>query len=166
MSQPAPPFHKPVSVAQLNPAGEEFRYAANPGECAGIAELLKIPGVDSMACEFLAVPQPGGLIVVRGILKAKIQQVCVVSLGAFPVAVSETFEARFSRRTMHRDDGGDVELPEPVIDGVIDLGAVAVEYLGLALDPYPRKPGAEFKFEGSGPARESPFAALAALKKR
>ena len=35
--------------------------------------------------------------------------------------------------------------PEPLIDGTIDLGAIATEFLLLAIDPYPRKPGAEFE---------------------
>ena len=31
-----------------------------------------------------------------------------------------------------------------MIDGKIDLGALAAEFFALGLDPYPRKPGAEF----------------------
>ncbi len=34
---------------------------------------------------------------------------------------------------------------EPLIGGVIDLGALATEFLILGLDPYPRKPGAVFQ---------------------
>ncbi len=34
------------------------------------------------------------------------------------------------------------EAPEPVPDGWIDLGELAAEQLGLAIDPYPRKPDA------------------------
>jgi hypothetical protein len=39
--------------------------------------------------------------------------------------------------------------PEPIVDGIIDLGAVTLEFLALALDPYPRKPGVSFD---AGPA--------------
>ena len=35
--------------------------------------------------------------------------------------------------------------PEPLIGGVVDLGALATEFLILGLDPYPRKPGAVFE---------------------
>ena len=55
---------------------------------------------------------------------------------------------------------------KPSIDGKLDLGALASEFLMLGIDPYPRKPGVEFappKVEDGG---EHPFAALAALKKR
>jgi pimeloyl-ACP methyl ester carboxylesterase len=34
--------------------------------------------------------------------------------------------------------------PDPIIDGAVDLGGLAVEFMILALDPYPRKPGVEF----------------------
>ncbi len=38
----------------------------------------------------------------------------------------------------------DDEPPEPLVDGKIDLGAIATEFLLLGIDPYPRKAGAEF----------------------
>ena len=39
-------------------------------------------------------------------------------------------------------DGEDA--PDPIVDGKIDLGALAAEFLALGLDPYPRKPGVAF----------------------
>jgi hypothetical protein len=57
----------------------------------------------------------------------------------------------------------DEDPPEPLPDGFIDLGALAVEFLALALDPFPRKPGAAFDSADSDET-PSPFAALAALK--
>ena len=51
-------------------------------------------------------------------------------------------------------------------DGSIDLGELVAESLGLALDPYPRKPGAEFTtgaHDEKNPS-PSPFAALEPLK--
>ena len=54
--------------------------------------------------------------------------------------------------------------PDPIVDGKVDLGALAAEFLALALDPYPRKPGAEFAApEVAEP--DSPFAELARLAK-
>ena len=35
----------------------------------------------------------------------------------------------------------DEDEPDPIIDGKIDLGALAAEFFALGLDPYPRKPG-------------------------
>ena len=48
---------------------------------------------------------------------------------------------------------------------MVDLGAVATEFLLLGIDPYPRKPGAVFDAPPAGDPASHPFAALAALKK-
>jgi hypothetical protein len=39
---------------------------------------------------------------------------------------------------------GEEEEPDPIVDGKIDLGALAAEFMILGLDPYPRKPGVDF----------------------
>ena len=62
------------------------------------------------------------------------------------------------------------EPPEPLVDGTVDLGAIATEFLMLGIDPYPRKPGVEFDaaarprtpataVRGAGGARKSRSAA-------
>ena len=63
------------------------------------------------------------------------------------------------------DDGDDVDPPEPIENGVIDLGRLATDALFLGIDPYPRKPDAVFDHEVTPPDPEDhPFAALKALK--
>ena len=68
------------------------------------------------------------------------------------------------------DVESDVEIPdppEPIVGGVIDLGRLATDALFLAIDPYPRKPGAVFEppVEAADP-EDHPFAALKALQGR
>jgi len=53
-----------------------------------------------------------------------------------------------------------------VIEGKVDLGAIATEFLLLGIDPYPRKAGAEFAAVKTADDSARPFAALEALKKR
>jgi hypothetical protein len=65
----------------------------------------------------------------------------------------------------------DLDPPDPIIGGVIDLGQVVAEQLVLALDPFPRAPGAAFDSPADAPAAEGtptpgPFAALAALRQK
>jgi hypothetical protein len=63
------------------------------------------------------------------------------------------------------DPGGE-EPPESVMNGTIDLGALATEFLILGIDPYPRKEGVAFEAPVAGDdSAAHPFAALAALKK-
>ena len=63
------------------------------------------------------------------------------------------------------------EPPGVVVDGEFDVGAVIAEYLSLAIDPYPRKPGVEFggsdvaagrhgMKDAAGVEEQGPFAAL------
>ena len=64
-----------------------------------------------------------------------------------------------------------LEWPEPIVDGRIDLGAVAYETLATSLDPYPRREGVSFDWsrtecQEGREAKSGPFAALAALKRR
>ena len=63
---------------------------------------------------------------------------------------------------------GDAEPVEPLDDGMIDIGEAVAQQLSLALDPFPRAPGAVLDEEtdlSDGSPRESPFAALAKLHK-
>ena len=66
--------------------------------------------------------------------------------------------------TTDHDDSYRTYIPGRV-DGTIDLGAIATEFLILGIDPYPRKPGIVFDAPRTGEASGHPFAALAALKK-
>ncbi len=69
----------------------------------------------------------------------------------------------------------DEDEAEPVVGRTIDLGEALAEELALALDPYPRVPGAEALVAGYlGPhasfgstgSRARPFATLAQLKEK
>jgi len=52
------------------------------------------------------------------------------------------------------------------VGGVVDLGALATEFLILGLDPYPRKPGAVFEPPQDANRDQGPLAALGRLAKR
>ena len=67
------------------------------------------------------------------------------------------------------DEDEQADPPDPIVDGRIDLGAIALEFLTLSLDLYPRKPGAEFadvQIGEADDAADSPFAALQRFKDR
>ena len=60
-----------------------------------------------------------------------------------------------------------IDPPEPIVNGIIDLGRVATDALFLAVDPYPRKEGAVFETEVAVlDPEDHPFAALKALQDR
>ncbi|TIR82188.1 MAG: DUF177 domain-containing protein, partial [Mesorhizobium sp.] len=62
------------------------------------------------------------------------------------------------------DGGGEIVLdadgpdsPETFSGDTIDVGALAEQFFGLAIDPYPRKPGASLEGAGDDQPEESEF---------
>lgn len=166
------PFSRPQPVAALARGGVTLALVPSEAERAAIAAFLDIPAVERFEAELTAAPERGA-VRVTGEVRATVLRTCVVSLEDFPVAVAETVDVRFAPPeiigpvTAREVERGldDEDPPEPLEGAAVDLGAVAVEALALGLDPYPRKPGVEAPELTFGDAPESPFAALAALKK-
>ena len=78
-------------------------------------------------------------------------QNCVVTLEPIESEIDEAVDLVFLPEAATAPDAGGrcsaVEAddpPETLQDGMVDLGAVATEFLLLGIDPYPRKPGAVF----------------------
>jgi hypothetical protein len=104
-------------------------------------------------------------------------QSCVVTLAPVPQSIDEEIAVRFLPDDGKEEGAKEIEVyldgedPPEILDGQsIDLGALAVEYFAVAVDPYPRAPGADLSAvlpsEGADEPPESPFAALAALAGR
>lgn len=159
-----PELHRPFAADRVGPAGASQRVEAAPGECAALAERMGVPAVRALSCDFRLRPLPGAVIEAEGSLAAVVVQECVVTLDPFEAAVRETFRVRFVPEGREQDDV-DPESPDeiPYAGAVIDLGEAAAEQLALALDPYPRKPGAELP-EPAADASAHPFAKLAARR--
>jgi hypothetical protein len=152
---------------------------ATSGERAAIAARLGILRLDSLTASLDAEPWERDGACIRGRYRAVLEQACVVTLEPIAVSLDEPVEVYFEGRAGELPDGEGVVVldpeapdpPEPVPGtGVIEVGELVVQLLAVALDPYPRKPGAAFApaaGEASQPAApESPFAKLAALKPR
>ena len=160
-----PELHRPLAVDRIGPHGHEVEIRATQSECTGVAVRLLLPAIASLSCRFELHPLPGGRIAVNGTLKAVLSQVCVVTLEAFTATVEEVFRVRFVPAGRESDDPDPESEDEIAYPGaVIDLGEAAVEQLALALDPYPRAPGAVLPDEArDDPA--SPFAGLSELRR-
>ena len=139
-----------------------------------MARLVGLPAIRRLAAEFTLRRAGSGIIQVRGEVHAQATQTCVVSLEPFDVTLNEPVDVRFAapagesagRRapiTAAEAESfalGDQDAPDPIVDGKIDLGALAAEFMILGLDPYPRKPGVEFTPPSEKEGRDTPFAKL------
>ena len=108
---------------------------------------------------------------VTGAVSATVGQTCVVTLEPIESDINEAVDLVFNPGADEgaspklNDDTDEPEI-EPLVDGVIDLGALATEFLILGIDPYPRKPGAVFAAPSTNEPFAGPFAGLAALRKK
>jgi uncharacterized metal-binding protein YceD (DUF177 family) len=153
---------------------------AEAEQLPAIAKALDLAAVEMLGARY-DLSRNGERVKLEGRITAAIEQICVVTLEPFPVTLDVPLKLDlvpesapiFAVRERGPDEGDiDIEVrlneedpPEPIVDGVIDLGAITLEFLALALDPYPRKPGVAFEAPAPAEPEPSPFAALAKLKR-
>lgn len=165
----------PIAAHEIPESGRRFDLVCDPATRAEIARSIGLQGLPRLTATFDVTRHGRDSLRVMGTVSATISQLCVLTLEPLENEVSEAVELIFSPsigepadvKHIATDDveGFVDEGPEPLIDGRVDLGKIATEFLILGIDPYPRKPGAVFEPAATGEI-PSPFAALAALKKK
>lgn len=166
------PWSVPVAVDNIPETGLHIEAEAPAEVRAQLVKLANLRDLPHLSAVF-DLTRRGGGVHVAGQVKARVWQTCVVTLEPLENDLDEPINVLFAPRleVAAKDDGadrraGDEEPPEPLIEGKVDLGAVATEFLLLGIDPYPRKAGAEFAAVKTADDSARPFAALEALKKR
>ena len=157
---------RPIPADRVGSATLTVTVEATAAECAAIAARLLVPSVESLKCRWSLRAAPRGVVEAEGSLHARLHQECVVSLDSFPVEVVEEFAVRFVTEGQENEDADDPDEPDelPIDGNTLELGEATVEQLALALDPYPRKPGAVLP-DGLAGDTDTPFSALAKLRK-
>jgi uncharacterized metal-binding protein YceD (DUF177 family) len=167
------PWSHEIEVAALPQEGRTFTLEPDSATKEKLARHADVLGVPELNVTLAVRPTAAGADV-TGELTGTVRQRCVVSLEEFDNPISEQIEVDFANdaddATPEDGEERDLELPDPIIDGKIDLGALATEFLVLAIDPYPRKPGAQMPNlpgdEAENGSGKSPFAGLSDLKNR
>jgi len=142
------------------------------GQRAKIAGDLGLESLPSLTAEVTVRPWLDGAEV-TGRFRAVVEQVCGVTLEPFEQPVRGDIEVRAvpaGSPHAQTEQPGEIELdlesqdPPDVLEGeALDLAAYVTEHLALEIDPFPRKPGAEFDYKP--PTEElSPFAVLKKLQ--
>ena len=155
------PYSEPVRLHQVG-AGITRRLEPDVVARGRIARALDLASLESFVAEMNLAPAPGGWRL-TGRVKAKLAQTCGVTLEPLPLEVDAPFSITLAEAAEEEPEEIvitlDDESPDLIEDGQVDLGQYAVEQLALRLDPFPRKPGAEF-VQPPEPAEISPFAVL------
>lgn len=165
----------PITLDEVPEAGRHVELVAPAAVLPVIAALAGVNAVDRLVAH-VDVSHRGDGLRVAGRVEGEVRQTCVVTLEPLVNNIREEVDLTFSPSL--RDDEGEIEVSgdpddraprEPMIGRSVDLAAVAVEFLMLGIDPYPRKSGAEFETRTAGDASEverpNPFAVLASLKR-
>lgn len=173
--QGAPIFDAIVRIDKLPAGGRSIAVDANEAECAAIAQAMNILSVESFVASLSVVPLRGGLRA-QGRLDARVHQASVVSFEPVAETVSEEIDRVFlpAPKELKAPGAGaevfvdleDDDFPDHIDGPEVDLSALLLETLALALDPYPRLP--DESLEGLGiaqaDAKDGPFSGLARLK--
>lgn len=170
------PWRVPVIVAQIPETGLHRDIEADQPVRAAMAELADLREILSANASLDVTPEGGGRYHVVGRVRARIGQTCVVTLDPIENDIDEGIDLIFAPPEQIPDLADlvdeaaerDVEIPdppEPIVNGVIDLGRLATDALFLGIDPYPRRPDATFEppVEIADPEAH-PFAALKGLR--
>lgn len=171
---PIPELSRPLKVDRVPLGGIEERIIASPIEREALAkrfDLLDLPRFEALINVDRA---EGQMFAVTGHISAEVVQACVVTLEPVPDKIDDTIDVLFAPPHLIKNDRdgplgdtGDAEPPEPIENGMIDLGELAAQHLAMALNPYPRKQGAVLgsleakgKTKTSTDSNVSPFAVL------
>ncbi len=174
------PWRLPIPVVQIPESGLHREFEADQATREAMAEIAGLRNIPSASASFDMALKRGGRVQVTGRVRARIGQTCVVTLDPIENEIDEEIDLVFAppgqiAGESHLSDVVDATVtpdsetadpPEPIINGVIDLGRLATDVLFLAIDPYPRKPDAVFEpYVEPAEPEDHPFAALRAMQR-
>ena len=186
-----PEFTRSVGVAGLG-QGKTLTLTATETERVGLMNRFDLESLSLFEAAITVRPVLGDArradwVQATGKLRAEYAQRCVVTLQPVPQRLDLDLNLTFAPMAALADDqiGSEIVIdpyqtddPDPIENGKIDLGEAIAQQFAIALDPYPKAPGAEIsqqyqvdRDEKVDDFREnqekfSPFANLASLKGR
>jgi uncharacterized metal-binding protein YceD (DUF177 family) len=169
-------FSRVFRVDDLPPGGSTVTLTADASECAALARRFGLLALRGLTVQARFSPRPvargvGRSVRVEGRFEADVEQECVVTLEPVSSRVADGFALVFADQVAPAEPDLspdlDAEEAEPLTEGGFDLGEAVAELLALAIDPYPRAPGAVFEVPAElAEPRESPFAVLRRLSSK
>jgi uncharacterized metal-binding protein YceD (DUF177 family) len=174
---PQPEFSRRIDLASLEAREVVREVEATPAEREALARRLDLIALHALKANLRVRQRSEHVVEVQGAFEADLEQACVVTLEPVPAHLEGKFQQIYSADAeepsgevvVDLDEDEEDDLPEPLPEDAIDLGEAVVQQLAVALDPYPRKPGAEIPAEYSGVAdpggQDRPFASLARLRR-
>ncbi len=187
---PAPEWSVLVDAQTVTTTPQKTRIAASEEQRKALCVRLDLNSISSLSADVTLHREKGSVIHVNGLMKANVMQACSITTDPVQTQIEETFEGWFAdqdrivmlAKARHERLGrmtdseipilDESEDPEPLVNGMIDIGELVVQHLSLAVDAFPRRRGLEdteiVDVSAGDPAalmRRNPFEALKNWKK-
>lgn len=152
MSAVVPEFSRRVELARLGVHEAVYPICAKPEEREALARRFGLLALGRLEAEIRLQRLSGAMVRLNGRLGADVVQACVISLEPVASAVDQEFTVLYGQAGNGKSVMVDLETDEaePFDGDAIDIGEAVAQHLALALDPYPRAPGATLAWAGPG----------------
>ncbi|MFA6153075.1 DUF177 domain-containing protein [Mesorhizobium sp.] len=166
---PRSPVSFRANISRLPNKGLPVVIEADAMQRAALAAEHGLLSVESYRAELLVTSWKRNGVKVSGRVEADIAQACIVTLDPVESHIDEAVEALLlpedSKLARHGfDAGGEILLdaegpdsPETFSGDTIDVGALAEQFFGLAIDLYPRKKGVSLDAASDTGSEENEF---------
>ena len=179
-------FSRPLSIEDIDFEKAEFVVEPTAEECEALSERLDVINIANLVGAVSFSRRGNDGLQARISLTAEVTQTCGITLDPVDERIDEQFDISFlpgdgftGENSLDLDIAGDGP-PEPIMDGVIDLGELISQLLAVSIDPYPRKRESSAKsllgagaalngvegHGGEGTSEGGPFSELQKLKNR
>ncbi|MEO1693892.1 MAG: DUF177 domain-containing protein [Pseudomonadota bacterium] len=173
-----------VRADRIGGGGHSMDRTATDEERTALCQQIAVPSVDDVKANLLLQSTAAGAAM-TGHITARLTLTCGVTLDPVTQVIAEEVDVAWHRNraaardlrseaTVPEDEIGYHALaeddPEPIVNGIIDVGRYVAERIASAVDPFPRADGAALDVsEAAGsdePEEPSPFAVLKSLQTR
>lgn len=154
MREVSPEFSRRVEIARLGAHEAVYPISAASEEREALARRFDLLSLDRLEGEIRLRRLDGGFVRLRGRLGADVVQACVISLEPVASVLERDFAVLYGSMESGNSVIVDLETDEaePFDGDAIDIGEAVAQQLAMALDPYPRAPGAKLEWGGGEPS--------------
>lgn len=163
-----------IKAHTIGNSGLTGTLEASAGDLEALADALDLIRCDRLTVTYRVKASGRDRYKASGRIEAALVHACSVTLEPVPETIREEFSVEFWPAEEVGEDlpEGEITLdsdvPERMEHGEIALGRLVYELIAVAMDPFPRSPGAdaaEAELLRDQPKPDGPFAALKDLKK-
>jgi uncharacterized metal-binding protein YceD (DUF177 family) len=173
-------FSLKLEIAELDSEAQLYSLVASEADREALVERFDLVSLTKLEAD-VSVRHKGGQqgILIKGQLRASLEQRCIISLASVPETLDVPFElllvdAEMANRMDEEESYLDPNAPEyDALEGdSVDVGDVVAQTLSISMEPYPKAKGAvvdtpknpHVSLNEPELEKPNPFAALSKLK--